>query len=372
MAFVLLANPYVLIAAAIATVVAGLIMWNKSAEKRAAAEAEAQKAEHDRIKQQQEERQKIEALAQDYEELAHQYDRGAASKEALVKAGSELEEQLGSEQVRLAQLTGNYHSLTEAVKVYRQELLDTMATEAKKQTEAAKGAFMNTAVTEDGYNLFGDYNLKIGGWFKSTSGEILEQALDDANISHWQTTFGQNLAVDQTPEEILKLYDTLVEAREKMLEEGGDSVYSEDTFVGVSEWLNKMEETATNLRNSQKAESDIEIDKFLARKDVSDVKYYDDYRDIRDTLRNTLGFEGVVMTDMLNDTLITANYSDADAAVSAILAGADILFVPADYQKAYEGVMQAVADGTITEERIQESLMRIYRVKYKHALDNVE
>lgn len=93
---------------------------------------------------------------------------------------------------------------------------------------------------------------------------------------------------------------------------------------------------------------------------------------IQDTLRNTLGFEGVVMTDMLNDTSITANYSDADAAVSAILAGADILFVPADYQKAYEGVMQAVADGTITEERIQESLMRIYRVKYKHALDNVE
>lgn len=93
---------------------------------------------------------------------------------------------------------------------------------------------------------------------------------------------------------------------------------------------------------------------------------------IQDTLRNTLGFEGVVMTDMLSDTAITASYSDAEAAVAAIKAGADILFVPADYHKAYEGVMQAIADGTITEERIQESLVRIYRVKYKHALDNVE
>ena len=36
------------------------------------------------------------------------------------------------------------------------------------------------------------------------------------------------------------------------------------------------------------------------------------------------------------------------------------------------GVMQAIADGTITEERIQESLMRIYRVKYKHELENAE
>lgn len=93
---------------------------------------------------------------------------------------------------------------------------------------------------------------------------------------------------------------------------------------------------------------------------------------IQDTLRNSLGFQGVVMTDKLSDSEITSKYSDAEAAVAAILAGADILFVPADYHKAYEGVMQAIADGTITEERIQESLMRIYRVKYKHALDNVE
>ena len=93
---------------------------------------------------------------------------------------------------------------------------------------------------------------------------------------------------------------------------------------------------------------------------------------IQDILRGTLGFDGVVMTDMLNDTNITAKYSDAESAVAAVLAGADILLVPNDYYKAYEGVMQAIADGTITEERIQESLVRIYRLKYKHALDEIE
>lgn len=93
---------------------------------------------------------------------------------------------------------------------------------------------------------------------------------------------------------------------------------------------------------------------------------------IQDILRNTLGFEGVVMTDMLNDKNITAKYSEAEAAVAAVLAGVDILLVPNDYFKAYEGVMKAITDGTITEERIQESIVRIYRLKYKHALDEVE
>lgn len=93
---------------------------------------------------------------------------------------------------------------------------------------------------------------------------------------------------------------------------------------------------------------------------------------IQDILRDTLGFEGVVMTDMLNDKNITAKYSEAESAVAAVLAGADILFVPNDYAKAYEGIMQAIAAGTVTEERIQESLVRIYRLKYKHALDEAE
>lgn len=93
---------------------------------------------------------------------------------------------------------------------------------------------------------------------------------------------------------------------------------------------------------------------------------------IQDILRTTLGFEGVVMTDMLNDKNITKKYSDAEAAVAAVLAGADVLLMPNDYFKAYEGIMKAIEEGTITEERIQESLVRIYRLKYKHALDEVE
>lgn len=93
---------------------------------------------------------------------------------------------------------------------------------------------------------------------------------------------------------------------------------------------------------------------------------------ITDVLRGTLGFQGIVMTDMLNDSAVTGQYSDAEAAVAAIQAGADILVEPADYSKAYQGVMQAIADGTIAQDRIHESLYRIYRVKYKGTLNNNE
>ena len=90
---------------------------------------------------------------------------------------------------------------------------------------------------------------------------------------------------------------------------------------------------------------------------------------ITDVLRNTLGFDGVVMTDALDDSAITGRYSSAEAAVAAIQAGADLLLSPENYQEAYEGVLQAVADGTITPERIHDSIYRIYRVKYKNAIE---
>lgn len=86
---------------------------------------------------------------------------------------------------------------------------------------------------------------------------------------------------------------------------------------------------------------------------------------ITEVLRGDLGFDGVVITDALDDSVITEHYTPAEAAVAAIEAGADVLYRPADFDEAYAGVMQAIADGTITRERIQESLVRIYRVKYK-------
>lgn len=84
---------------------------------------------------------------------------------------------------------------------------------------------------------------------------------------------------------------------------------------------------------------------------------------ISEVLRKDLGFKGIVMTDYLNDKTIVKNYSAADAAVKAIQAGADLLVEPDDLEAAYEGVLKAVKKGDITEDRLDESIYRILRVK---------
>lgn len=84
---------------------------------------------------------------------------------------------------------------------------------------------------------------------------------------------------------------------------------------------------------------------------------------VTDVLREKMGFDGVVITDALNMGAITEEYSSSQAAVAALNAGVDILLMPADFESAYQGVMQAVKDGKLSEERIDESVRRILRIK---------
>lgn len=90
---------------------------------------------------------------------------------------------------------------------------------------------------------------------------------------------------------------------------------------------------------------------------------------VTDVLRNELGFQGVIITDALNMGAITEYYTSEQAAVMAIEAGVDMLLMPQDFGAAYEAVLDAVQDGTISEERINESLERIYRLKCAEKLE---
>lgn len=84
---------------------------------------------------------------------------------------------------------------------------------------------------------------------------------------------------------------------------------------------------------------------------------------ITDVLRNKLGFDGIVITDALNMGAITQQYSSSEAAVKALQAGVDILLMPENFSEAYNGVLTAVKHGTISEERLNQSVRRILRVK---------
>ncbi|MDR2889410.1 MAG: beta-N-acetylhexosaminidase [Lachnospiraceae bacterium] len=87
-------------------------------------------------------------------------------------------------------------------------------------------------------------------------------------------------------------------------------------------------------------------------------------RMITEILRGELGYDGIVITDSLDMGVVTEYYSSGEASVKALQAGADMLFKPENFTEAYDAVLAAVQDGTISEERIDESLRRIYRIKY--------
>ena len=86
-------------------------------------------------------------------------------------------------------------------------------------------------------------------------------------------------------------------------------------------------------------------------------------------LRGELGYNGIIITDAMNMSAITEYYSADQAAVMALKAGVDMILMPENFETAYEGVLAAVREGTISEERINESLKRIYRVKYRDRVD---
>ncbi|MDP4114554.1 MAG: glycoside hydrolase family 3 protein, partial [Bacteroidota bacterium] len=86
-------------------------------------------------------------------------------------------------------------------------------------------------------------------------------------------------------------------------------------------------------------------------------------------LRNQLGFSGLIVTDALNMKAITDNFSNAEAAVLAIQAGNDCLLFPEDPDDYVEAIINAVKTGKITEERLDNSIRRILKVKKWIGLD---
>lgn len=93
------------------------------------------------------------------------------------------------------------------------------------------------------------------------------------------------------------------------------------------------------------------------------------YTMITERLRGELGFQGVIVTDALGMNAIKNYFAPAESAVAALCAGVDVLLMPSDLRAAFDGVIRAVEDGTLSEERLNESVRRILTLKQKAGLD---
>ena len=85
---------------------------------------------------------------------------------------------------------------------------------------------------------------------------------------------------------------------------------------------------------------------------------------LQDKLRGELGYQNIIITDGMEMGAITKHYTSGEAAVGSIKAGVDIVLGPRNFTEAFDAVIAAVNNGTLTEERINQSVRRILTLRY--------
>ncbi|MFN7935881.1 MAG: glycoside hydrolase family 3 N-terminal domain-containing protein [Bryobacteraceae bacterium] len=89
---------------------------------------------------------------------------------------------------------------------------------------------------------------------------------------------------------------------------------------------------------------------------------------LTDLLRKQLGFKGIITTDAMDMQGLTSKFPAGEPAVRAIEAGADVLLMPANPEKAVNAIAAALRSGRIKPQRIDESLEKVLRAKYQLGL----
>ncbi len=149
-----------------------------------------------------------------------------------------------------------------------------------------------------------------------------------------------------------------------------------DSHVGIAtsdktiEQLEKEEYLA--FERGIKAGADMVMMGHITMNSVDKLPATLSYEMVTNQLRNKLGFKKVIITDAMNMGAIANNYTVEEGTIKAIQAGNDIILMPMDIERAVKSVEDAVANGTITEERIEESVKRIFILKIQMGLLDME
>ncbi|HEY2946270.1 MAG TPA: glycoside hydrolase family 3 protein, partial [Vicinamibacteria bacterium] len=87
-----------------------------------------------------------------------------------------------------------------------------------------------------------------------------------------------------------------------------------------------------------------------------------------DLLRQQLGFHGLIVTDAMEMTGVRAAWT-GEAAIRAVRAGADFILLPPDPEVAVKALVRGVREGQLSEQRLDESVLRILQAKERLGLE---
>jgi beta-glucosidase-like glycosyl hydrolase/CubicO group peptidase (beta-lactamase class C family) len=92
---------------------------------------------------------------------------------------------------------------------------------------------------------------------------------------------------------------------------------------------------------------------------------------VTDLLQNQLGFKGLIITDALNMKGVSAGYSSGQSEVMALMAGNDILLMPENVPQAINAIKDAITEGLITEDYLNQKVKKILYFKEQSGLNNL-
>ncbi|QEN07151.1 glycoside hydrolase family 3 protein [Oceanispirochaeta crateris] len=85
-------------------------------------------------------------------------------------------------------------------------------------------------------------------------------------------------------------------------------------------------------------------------------------------LREEFRYEGLIITDAMDMGAIKNSFAPGEAALKAFLAGSDMILMPENIPEAQQTLLKALSDGLYTQERLDESLRRILKIKLNNGL----
>ena len=218
-------------------------------------------------------------------------------------------------------------------------------------------------------NTLGCYLKELG--FNVDFAPVADIFTNEENTVIGDRAFGNNVETvsEMVPACVKGLQDAGIEATLKHFPGHGDT--AEDSHSGyASSYKNLDELRECELKPFQagiKADVSLVMVGHISLPDVLDSQTPASLSSeiVQNLLRDEIDFNGVIITDALNMGAISQNYTSADAAISAVKAGVDMLLMPLDFRAAYEALINAVQQDEISEQRINESVRRIIRIKEK-------
>lgn len=223
-------------------------------------------------------------------------------------------------------------------------------------------------------SVIGSYIKEYG--FNLDFAPVADVNTNPDNIVIGNRSFGNepNLVAEMVSAEIEGLHKSGIMSCIKHFPGHGDT--KEDThngFVSIEKnWDELKECELIPFKAGIAAQTDMIMISHITADNITDNKLPSSlsYEMIEEKLRKELNYDGVVITDSMSMGAIANQYSSGDAAVKAISAGADIVLMPEDFIEAFEGIYEAVKNGTLSETRIDQSVLRILSLKEKYGFLN--